>query len=34
MMEADYMKPEDIWIIILLAFGILFTASFGWGVFG
>jgi len=28
------MKAEDIWAIILIGFSILFTAAFGWGVFG
>jgi len=28
------MKPEDIWAIVLIGFSILFTAAFGWGVFG
>jgi hypothetical protein len=28
------MKKEDIWMIILVGFSILWTAAFGWGVFG
>lgn len=28
------MKKEDIWMIVLVAFSILWTASFGWGLFG
>jgi len=28
------MKSEDIWAIILIGFSIVFTAAFGWGVFG
>ncbi len=28
------MKREDIWMIVLVGFSILWTASFGWGVFG
>jgi len=28
------MKPEDMWMIILVVFSILFTASFGWGLWG
>ena len=28
------MKAEDIWAIVLIGFSILFTAAFGWGVFG
>jgi hypothetical protein len=33
-MEATLMKREDIWMIGLVAFSILWTASFGWGIFG
>jgi len=28
------MKQEDMWMIILVVFAILFTASFGWGLWG
>ena len=28
------MKSEDIWMIALVVFSILFTASFGWGMWG
>jgi len=28
------MAREDIWLIIVVAFAILFTASFGWGLWG
>jgi len=28
------MKQEDVWMIILVGFSILWTAAFGWGVFG
>jgi len=28
------MKKEDIWMIILVAFSILWTAAFGIGLFG
>jgi hypothetical protein len=28
------MKKEDIWMIALVAFSIIWTAAFGWGVFG
>ena len=28
------MKKEDIWMIIVVVFAIVWTASFGWGVFG
>jgi len=28
------MKPEDLWMIGLVIFSILFTATFGWGVWG
>jgi len=28
------MKQEDLWMIILVAFSILFTASFGMGMWG
>jgi len=28
------MKQEDIWVIVLVLFSILWTASFGWGMFG
>jgi len=28
------MKLEDKWMIALVVFAILFTASFGWGVWG
>ena len=28
------MKREDIWMIVLVVFSVLFTASFGWGLWG
>jgi len=28
------MKPEDIWMIILVGFNILFVTAFGIGLFG
>jgi len=28
------MKQEDLWMIGIVAFCILFTASFGWGLWG
>jgi hypothetical protein len=28
------MKKEDIWMVTLVGFSILWTAAFGWGVFG
>jgi hypothetical protein len=28
------MKKEDMWMIILVAFSILWTAAFGMGIFG
>jgi len=28
------MKPEDLWMIGLVVFSILFTATFGWGLWG
>lgn len=28
------MKSEDLWMIGIVAFCILFTASFGWGLWG
>jgi len=29
------MKPEDLWMIgLVVIFSILFTASFGWGLWG
>jgi hypothetical protein len=28
------MKSEDLWMIALVVFSILFTASFGWGMWG
>jgi len=28
------MKKEDIWMIVVVGFSILWTAAFGWGVFG
>jgi len=28
------MKPEDLWMIAIVVFCILFTASFGWGLWG
>ena len=28
------MKQEDKWMIAIVIFSILFTASFGWGVWG
>jgi hypothetical protein len=32
--EATPMKKEDMWMIGLVVFSILWTASFGWGLFG
>jgi len=31
---AINMKKEDIWMMILVVFSMVFTASFGWGVWG
>jgi len=28
------MKKEDMWLIIVVAFSIIWTMSFGWGIFG
>jgi len=28
------MKKEDVWMLILVGFAIIWTAAFGWGVFG
>jgi len=28
------MKKEDMWLIAVVAFSILFALSFGWGVWG
>jgi len=28
------MKSEDLWMIGIVLFSILFTASFGWGLWG
>jgi hypothetical protein len=28
------MKKEDIWMIVLVVFSILWTGAFGWGLFG
>jgi hypothetical protein len=28
------MKKEDVWMIVLVLFSIIWTAAFGWGVFG
>jgi hypothetical protein len=28
------MKKEDVWMMILVAFAIVWTAAFGWGLFG
>jgi len=28
------MKKEDIWMMILVVFAMVFTASFGWGLWG
>jgi hypothetical protein len=30
----DIMAKEDIWLIIVVVFAILFTGSFGWGLWG
>jgi hypothetical protein len=32
--KGGIMKKEDIWMIILVAFSILWTAAFGIGIFG
>jgi len=32
--RSDNMKAEDLWLIGVLAFTILFTASFAWGIWG
>jgi len=28
------MKKEDVWLIIVVAFSVLWTMAFGWGIFG
>jgi hypothetical protein len=28
------MKKEDMWLIVVVAFSIVWTAAFGWGIFG
>jgi len=28
------MKKEDVWMVVLVVFSILFTAAFGFGIFG
>jgi len=28
------MKKEDVWLIIVVAFSIVWTMAFGWGIFG
>jgi hypothetical protein len=28
------MKKEDMWMIIVVVFSIVWTAAFGWGIFG
>ena len=28
------MKAEDYWMVMLVLFSLLFTLSFGWGLFG
>jgi len=28
------MKREDLWLIVVVAFAIVWTAAFGWGIFG
>jgi len=28
------MKKEDVWLIIVVAFSIIWTMAFGWGIFG
>jgi hypothetical protein len=33
-LKGATMKKEDLWMIILVVFSILWTASFGWGLFG
>jgi hypothetical protein len=32
--EESDMKAEDMWMLILVIFSILWTAAFGWGIFG
>jgi hypothetical protein len=32
--ERGVMKQEDIWMVGIVLFAILFTASFGWGLWG
>lgn len=31
---GDAMKKEDLWLIIVLIFAVVWTAAFGWGIFG
>ena len=28
------MKKEDMWMIVVVTFSIVWTAAFGWGIFG
>jgi hypothetical protein len=32
--KEEIMKQEDIWMVGIVLFAILFTASFGWGLWG
>jgi hypothetical protein len=32
--KEETMKQEDIWMVGIVLFAILFTASFGWGLWG
>jgi len=33
-MEQGIMKVEDKWLVIIITFTLLFTASFFWGLWG
>jgi len=28
------MKREDMWLIVVVAFAVVWTMAFGWGIFG
>jgi len=33
-MQGGIMKKEDIWMVVLVVFSVLWTAGFGIGIFG
>ena len=33
-LKGGLMKKEDMWLIIVVVFAVVWTMAFGWGIFG